>query len=96
MAPNFEIITLRENTSYGSQTFIRVIKCQQAFWPEDDVNHLNHLYTISLQKRKPGLNKDLRLLTFRDFTPPIILYGEGNGNLLQYACLENPMDGGAW
>ena len=21
---------------------------------------------------------------------------EGNGNLLQYACLENPMDGGAW
>ena len=22
--------------------------------------------------------------------------GEGNGNLLQYACLENPMDGGAW
>ena len=22
--------------------------------------------------------------------------GEGNGNPLQYACLENPMDGGAW
>ena len=22
--------------------------------------------------------------------------GEGNGNLLQYACLENSMDGGAW
>ena len=22
--------------------------------------------------------------------------GEGNGNLLQYACLENPMDRGAW
>ena len=21
--------------------------------------------------------------------------GEGNGNLLQYSCLENPMDGGA-
>ena len=31
----------------------------------------------------------------------IILYGkkkirEGNGNPLQYSCLENPMDGGAW
>ena len=24
------------------------------------------------------------------------LLGEGNGNPLQYACLENPMDGGAW
>ena len=22
--------------------------------------------------------------------------GEGNGNLLQYPCLENPMDRGAW
>ena len=22
--------------------------------------------------------------------------GEGNGNPLQYSCLENPMDGGPW
>ena len=22
--------------------------------------------------------------------------GEGNGSPLQYSCLENPMDGGAW
>ena len=25
-----------------------------------------------------------------------ILLGEGNGDPLQYSCLENPMDGGAW
>ena len=24
------------------------------------------------------------------------IYGEGNGTALQYSCLENPMDGGAW
>ena len=24
------------------------------------------------------------------------LPGEGNGNPLQYSCLENPMDRGAW
>ena len=24
------------------------------------------------------------------------LVGEGNGTRLQYFCLENPMDGGAW
>ena len=24
------------------------------------------------------------------------LHGEGNGNMLQYSCLENPMDRGAW
>ena len=22
--------------------------------------------------------------------------GEGNGNPLQYSCMENPMDGGVW
>ena len=25
-----------------------------------------------------------------------VLGGEGNGTPLQYSCLENPMDGGAW
>ena len=24
------------------------------------------------------------------------ILGEGNGTTLQYSCLENPMDGGAW
>ena len=24
------------------------------------------------------------------------LFGEGSGTPLQYSCLENPMDGGAW
>ena len=24
------------------------------------------------------------------------MYGEGNGSPLQYSCLENPMDRGAW
>ena len=27
---------------------------------------------------------------------PIRFSGEGNGTPLQYSCLENPMDGGAW
>ena len=26
----------------------------------------------------------------------MIPYGEGNGTPLQYSCLENPMDRGAW
>ena len=25
-----------------------------------------------------------------------IIFGEGNGNSLQYSCLESPMDRGAW
>ena len=31
---------------------------------------------------------------FWDLNPGSI--GEGNGTPLQYFCLENPMDGGAW
>ena len=30
------------------------------------------------------------------FTRYYIVFGEGNGNPLQYSCLENPMDRGAW
>ena len=26
----------------------------------------------------------------------LLVSREGNGNLLQYSCLANPMDGGAW
>ena len=26
----------------------------------------------------------------------LLSFGEGNGNPLQYSCLENPMDAGAW
>ena len=34
---------------------------------------------------------DLSLITESGRSP-----GEGNGNSLQYSCLENPMDRGAW
>ena len=33
------------------------------------------------------------LLSYKELS---ICIGEGNGNRLQYSCLENPMDGGAW
>ena len=26
----------------------------------------------------------------------LLVIGEGNGTPLQYSCLENPIDGGAW
>ena len=40
--------------------------------------------------RKPSTK---RLFLFRKVYS---LIGEGNGTPLQYSCLENPMDGGAW
>ena len=39
----------------------------------------------------------LQYLLFVDFLVMAILTsGEGNGTPLQYSCLEDPMDGGAW
>ena len=35
-------------------------------------------------------------LSFRISNNSAGIPGEGNGTLLQYSCLENPMDGGAW
>ena len=32
----------------------------------------------------------------KEINPEYSLEGEGNGTSLQYSCLENPMDGGAW
>ena len=40
---------------------------------------------FSCQCRRSGFNPWVRKIP-----------GEGNGNPLQYSCLENPMEGGAW
>ena len=36
------------------------------------------------------------MFNFSHYCVGSALYGEGNGNPLQYSCLANPMDGGAW
>ena len=38
-----------------------------------------------------GVVKDMGLILGLERSP-----GDGNGNPLQYSCLENPKDGGAW
>ena len=39
----------------------------------------------------------IRYFCFQFFQkPPYCFIREGNGTSLQYSCLENPMDGGAW
>ena len=44
----------------------------------------------SKKKKKLYVDKHQRIEILK------ISPGEGNGNPLQYACLENPMDRGAW
>ena len=54
-------------------------------------------------RTQPCWHPDLILPAFRNvrkgcllFKPPNLWVGEGNGNPLQYSCLENPVDRGAW
>ena len=51
---------------------------------------------ISLQSK--GLSRVFSNPTVQkcQFSGPQLCFGEGNGIPLQYSCLENPMDGGAW
>ena len=55
---------------------------------------ISHLLLSTLLPEK--LLKDFSALSlnFKENSPASL--GEGNGTRLQYSCLENPMDGGAW
>ena len=62
----------------------------------------NYLHVGEKKKKKdfPG-NSDGKASAYNAADPDSIpgsgrSPGEGNGNPLQYSCLENPMDGGAW
>ena len=53
--------------------------------------------TTSYSSSKPGSGL-ISHSNYADFMGPLTpcTTGEGNGIPLQYSCLENPMDGGAW
>ena len=51
-----------------------------------------------LQEPAPMVSWEVILTFFRNNIYQLLKqpFGEGNGTPLQYSCLENPMDGGAW
>ena len=53
---------------------------------------LHHSSWRLKKKMLSGLILQLVTTNYNDLSPPA---GEDNGTLLQYSCLENPMDGGA-
>ena len=59
--------------------------CPKLFLDSSNRNYSSYYFS-------PFSNYFFNKLIFID----ILRIGEGNGTLLQYSCLENPMDGGAW
>ena len=53
---------------------------------------------VFLAWRIPGTGQLMgrRLWGLTELDTTEVTYGEGSGTPLQYSCLENPMDGGAW
>ena len=49
-----------------------------------------------MQPSLPFITITLSTFYLYDFDSSRYFNGEGNGNPLQYSCLANPMDGGAW
>ena len=53
--------------------------------------HLQTCFCLEILRESPGLAQEFSGFTHFKQTPE-----EGNGNPLQYSCLGNPMDRGAW
>ena len=55
------------------------------------------LYSQQKQDQELTVDHELLIVKFRLKLKKVRkTTGEGHGNPLQYSCLENPMDGGAW
>ena len=47
-------------------------------------------------KKEPIIQSEVSQKEKHQYSILTHIHGEGNGTPLQYSCLENPMDGGAW
>ena len=54
------------------------------------------LDTTEVTYQQPQQQAFLSITNSRSSLKLMSIDREGNGNPLQYSCLENPMDGGAW
>ena len=91
-----------KSTGVGGHYLLRIIHEE---YSNELTNHKNKLDTGSIYRNQLSfyiLEKEILKkilfsvyikLCLRHF---ILYFGEGNGTPLQYSCLENPMDGGAW
>ena len=69
------------------------VKYTLTIWPRNEYLgiHTRGFPGGSVVKNPPASAGDVGLILWLGRCP-----GEGNGNLLQYSCLGNPMDRGAW
>ena len=70
-------------------SYLALIPTEDALWsvPSTVLPSQSNDFTLTM-------SQSIKYIFYWDVTP--IYNGEGNGTPLQYSCLENSMDGGAW
>ena len=86
----------------GGREEIREVGGLSDNWTPDSEPSCSWIESVSMvfltehSERKPPEELWSQVVTFQSLELARGRDGEGNGNPLQYSCLENPMDGGAW
>ena len=92
----FVIFQKNWNDRGGKSALSFLALCAEA--ADSDFRFIGDLPLLTLK----DMFRQFRDSTLIPFSPPrklshlVFCSGEGNGNPLQYSCLENPMDRGAW
>ena len=71
-------------------------KQQIDYWGAEGVTKEKQVIRILMVIVNDGSQQLLPVVLPEDLLYNMYCLGEGNGTPLQYSCLENPMDGGAW
>ena len=89
---------MTSNIEYLFMFFLAI--CKSSFVFSLFLNCVSSYYWVVIYWHINNYRLDTSLFRYMNcqyFLPLYVLpTGEGNGNPLQYSCLENPMDGGAW
>ena len=78
-----------QSMEFSRPGYWNILACQDTFPSPGD------LPNPGMEPRSPALQAD-SLSAEPPGKPSFEVNQGGNGNPLQYSCLENPMDGGAW
>ena len=71
--------------------FMKFSRGGEGKWLDDEMHTTKASLVAQRLKHLPAMRWDPGLIPGSGRSP-----GEGNGNPLQYSCLENPMDRGVW
>ena len=97
-SPLFQFLTIYQVGGFSHECFLDTIP--KSFQTHAHKSHRNNLTDTHMPNGFPG-GSEVKACASNAGNPGSIpgsgkSPGEGNGNPLQYSCLENPMERGAW